>query len=126
MREVLLRNDKEGILPESSLLKAMVFGYLTFSSRDLQLGEFRTPDHAGCSVAWLKRRIDSLKTMLGFTVCPPKNHSGRFIIEGGPWDVKKKLQDAMADLNIDEWGLEYEDFKPTMGPKRPDSDLAIV
>jgi len=101
----------------------MALGYVTFSSRDLQLGEFRTPDHAGCSVVWLKRSIDSLKTMLGFTVCPPHNHGGRFIIEGGPWDVKKILQDAMADLNIDEWGLEYDDFKPITEPKRPYSVL---
>jgi hypothetical protein len=126
MKEVLLQKDLDKKSPEDTLLRAMALGYLTFSSRDLQLGEFRTPDHAGCSVGWLKRSINSLETMKGFTVCPPKNHGGRFIIEGGPWDVKGKLQDAMADLNIDEWGLEYDDFKPTMGPKRPNSDLAIV
>ena len=104
----------------------MALGFLSLCSHKLQLGEFRTPDHAGCSVGWLKRSIDSLETMKGFTVCPRNKHGGRYIIEGGTWDVQKKLQDAMANLNIDEWGLDYKDFKQTTGPKRPDSDLAIV
>jgi len=123
MRELLLRKPPEGTLPESSLLKAMTFGYLTFSCQNLQLGEFRTPDHAGYSVVWLKRNINSLEPMHGFTVCPPTSHGGRCIIEGGSWDLKKKLQDAMTDLKIEEWGLDYDDFKPTMGPTRPYSDL---
>jgi hypothetical protein len=120
MREVLLWKAPKGTLPETSLLRAMTFGYLTFSSQTLQLGEFGTPDHAGCSVMWLKRSINSLETMQGFTVCPPVNHvGGRCIIGGGTWDLKKKLQDAMSDLKIEEWGLDYDDFKPTIDPKRP-------
>ena len=123
MREVLLRKDPDETLPESFLARAMAFGYLTFSSQTLQLLEFGTPDHAGCSVMWLKRSINSLESTKGFTVCPPDKHGGRFIIEGGIWDLKKKLQDAMTDLKIEEWGLDYDDFKPTIGPKRPHSIL---
>lgn len=29
----------------------------------------------------------------------------------------------MAALKIDDWGLEYDDFKTAMGPKRPHSVL---
>lgn len=57
--------------------------------------------------------------MKGFTVCPPNKHGGLWIIEGGAWDIQEKLQDAMTDLKIEEWGLDYDDFKPTIDPKRP-------
>lgn len=119
----MLRKDPDDILPESFLARAMAFGYLTFSSQTLKLGEFGTPDHAGCSVMWLRRSINSLETTKGFTVCPPNHKGGRMIKEGGPCDLKKQLQDAMTNLKIEEWGLDYDDFKPTMGPTRPYSDL---
>ncbi|PMD24653.1 hypothetical protein NA56DRAFT_643173 [Hyaloscypha hepaticicola] len=117
MREVLLRKYPDEDTPQYTLLRAMALGFLSLCSQNLQLGEFRTPDHAGCSVRWLERSINSLETMKGFTVCPSNNHGGRWIREGGPWDVEKILQDAMTDLKIEEWGLDYDDFKPTI--KRP-------
>jgi hypothetical protein len=126
MKEYLLQKDDGENSPEHTLLRAMALGFLSLCSQKLQLGEFRTPDHAGCSVGWLKRSINALESMKGFRVCPPNEHGCKSIVGGGGWDVKKKLQDAMTDLKIEEWGLDYDDFKSTVDPKRPCSDLAIV
>jgi hypothetical protein len=30
------------------------------------------------------------------------------------WDPKKELRRAINDLKIDEWGLEFDDFKPSL------------
>jgi hypothetical protein len=104
----------------------MAFGFVTFCSQDLQLREYGTSDHTGCSIRWLRDRINLLQSTQGFTVCPPNLHtSGRYIIQGGPWDLKNTLQTVMSDLNIDDWGLNYDDFKPSFGANRLDKIPAL-
>jgi hypothetical protein len=119
LRELSLQVDIPATSPESTLLRAMIFGFMTFSSQNLQLGEFSTPGHAGWSVRLLESRINSLINVENFTVCPQKNiRAGRSVAQGGIWDLKTKLQGVMTDLKIDEWGLDYDCFKPTMAAKR--------
>jgi len=78
----------------------MAFGSATFLSQHLELGEFAAPDHAGSSISSLRSRLDSF-------------YSGSTSLAGTGWDPKKKLQNAISDLKIDEWGLDYDNFKPS-------------
>lgn len=120
----MLQPEEHKTLPELTLVRAMAFGFVTFCSQNLQLGEFGTPDHVECSIRWLRDRINLLQSTGGFTVCPPNvQGGGRFIIQGGPWDLKNELQTVMSGLNIDDWGLDYDDFKPSLSVRRPYSVL---
>ena len=90
-------------------LKYMAFGFATFYTQHLELGKFATPDHAGSSIRSLKDRIDSFQSIEGFTVTSPSGNSRIF----NSWDLKKELQRAISDLNMNEWGLDYENYKPS-------------
>jgi hypothetical protein len=100
------------------MLKYMAFGLATFCSKDLELGEFAAPDHAGSSIRSLRNRIDLYQSMQGFTVKAPGGNE-RHIIPGGCWDLKNELQRAITDLKMDEWGLDYDDFKPSLVGNQP-------
>ncbi|KAH8803295.1 hypothetical protein F5884DRAFT_711969 [Xylogone sp. PMI_703] len=103
--------QKTNPIPVQERVKYMVFGFATFSSQYLKVGEFSLPDHAGSSVRSLKNSINSLPSVRGFAVTSPTGGVGE-IINGGIWDLENKLQTAMNDLKMDDWGLEYDDFKP--------------
>jgi hypothetical protein len=55
--------------------------------------------------------------MQGFKVKAP-NSSKRHIIPSGRWDLKNELQRAITDLKMDEWGLDYNDFKLSLVDNR--------
>ena len=103
--------QKKDLLPERKMLRYTVFGFATFCSQDLELGEFAAPDHAGSSVRSLRNRIDLSLSMEGFKVKSPSGGVW-FIDPGESWDLKNELQRAISDLKMDEWGLDYDDFKP--------------
>jgi hypothetical protein len=100
----------QDLLPEHKMVKYMAFGLATFCSKDLELGEFAVPDHAGSSIRSLRNRINLSLSMQGFRVKGP-NGTERYMIPGGRYDLKNELQRAITDLKMDEWGLDYDDFK---------------
>jgi len=100
------------------MLRYMVFGYAKFFSQHLELGEFAAPDHAGSSIRSLRNRIDEFQSTEGFHVISP-NGGRRHVISGGSWDLKKELQKTIIDLKMDEWGLVYDDFKPSLVDNKP-------
>jgi hypothetical protein len=100
------------------MLRYMVFGFATFCSQDLKLGEFAAPDHAGSSIRSLRDRINLSQSMQGFNVKAP-NGGEQHIVPGGCWDLKNELLRAITDLKMDEWGLDYDDFKPSLVGNRP-------
>lgn len=101
-----------------------IVGFTQLCSQDLKLGEFSAPDHAGISIRWLKIHIDLSQSMQGFVVKPP-NGGGENIIPGGIWDLKYWLQKCIRDLNMDEWGLNYDDFKPSLVGSLPNREFWI-
>jgi hypothetical protein len=88
----------------------MVYGVTVFHSRDLGLGEFAAADHAGSSIRSLKRSINSLQSMKGIKI--RVGHGQSIIHPGHPWEVVDDLKKGIDDLKMDEWGLDYDDFKP--------------
>jgi hypothetical protein len=107
-------------LPAQEMGKCAVFGFAVFSSRDLKLGDFAAPDHAGTSIRSLRDSINALQSMEGFVVRAPSGGKGS-IHSGGEFDLKSELQEAIKRLGMDEWGLEYDDFNPSLVDSRPDS-----
>jgi hypothetical protein len=101
---------KKGEAPEHNMLKFMVFGHATFLAREFELGEFAALDHAGSSIRMVSDRIKSAQYTHGFTVKSPSGGS-RYITQGGSWDLKHTLEEAVKDLNMDKWGVEYADIK---------------
>jgi hypothetical protein len=90
----------------------MAFGFATLCSKDLRLGEFATPDHAGISIQSLKYHIDTLRSMKDFQVSSnSKNSNAQLIVPGGKWDLKKQLQKAIRDLKMEQWGLDYDKYR---------------
>ncbi|KAN0103381.1 hypothetical protein V8E51_011694 [Hyaloscypha variabilis] len=102
--------QKQDELPVQSMLRSMVFGFATFCSQDLELGAFAAPDHAGNSIRSLENRINLSQSMQGFKAQSPSG-SVQHILPGGIWDLKSELQKAITELKMDEWGLDYDDFK---------------
>ena len=99
------------------MLRYMVFGFATFYPKDLELGEFAAPDHAGSSIRSLRNRINLSQSMQGIMVKAPDG-VGRKIADGGCLDLKNELQKAITDLKMDEWGLDYDDFKASLVDNR--------
>lgn len=99
----------------------MVYGFATFCSQDLQLGALAAPDHAGNSIRLLKKRIDLSQSMQGFNVTSTGGR-GRHIVAQGGFDLKYELQKAIKELEMDTWGLDYDDFKQSSASNRPNRD----
>jgi hypothetical protein len=97
--------------PEYNMLKFMVFGHATFLAREFELGEFAALDHAGSSIRMVSDRIKSAQYTHDFSVKSPSGGS-RKIIQGGVWDLKRTLEEAVKNLSMDKWGVEYADIKP--------------
>ncbi len=104
--------------PEYKMLAGMVLECATFCSQDLELGEFAAHDHAGRSICWLRDRINLSQSMANFKFVGPDNGK-RYVIPDGNWDLKSELKRAITDLKMDEWGLDYDDFKPSPPNNRP-------
>ncbi|KAH8809258.1 hypothetical protein F5884DRAFT_901370 [Xylogone sp. PMI_703] len=107
-------------LPAQKMLRYMVFGFATFCSQDLKLGDFAVPDHAGSSIRLLRNHINLSQSMQGFSV-GTSNGVRRHIHPGGSWDLKNELQKVISDLKMEEWGLDYDDFKPSLPDRVSDS-----
>jgi len=122
---LLDRKDQENDLePEQRLLRYTVFGWAAFHFQCLELGEFAAPYHAGYSIRSLRDRITSFQSVAGFDVVSPAG-GRRHIIPRASWDLKNKLQRAITDLKMDEWGLNYDDFKPASIGNHLERDLDL-
>ncbi|CZR66800.1 uncharacterized protein PAC_16701 [Phialocephala subalpina] len=117
------RRQSDDRKQEKKMIRRMVLGDATFCSQALKIGEYATPDHNGSSVYLLKDRIERMQSTTGFFV-HKEGSNGRddsFVPVGGPFDLKHALQKAIDELKIEAWGLDYDDFKPTILGKRPAS-----
>ncbi|KAF8859492.1 hypothetical protein BDZ45DRAFT_725244 [Acephala macrosclerotiorum] len=112
-------NRQTDTLPEQKMLRCMAIGLAAVCSQDLELGEYAVADHAKSSIRSLISRIDLLQSMQCFEVTAPSG-GNRHIFPGGSWDLKDTLLRAISGLKIDEWGLNYEDFKPARATDRLD------
>ncbi|KAE8454334.1 hypothetical protein EG329_005259 [Mollisiaceae sp. DMI_Dod_QoI] len=121
-KETLLDGEKQkdSTLPEQKMVKYMVFGHAIFYSQDLELGEFSRPNHAGSSIRLLRSRISLFQSVEGFNIQSSKG-TNRHVAIGGSWDLRTELQKAISDLKIDEWGLDYDDFKQSFADGRSDA-----
>ncbi len=102
------------------MVKYMAFGHAIFYSQDLELGEFSQPNHAGSSIRLLRSRISLFQSVEGFNIQSSKG-TNRHVAIGGPWDLRNELEKAISDLKIDEWGLDYDDFKQSFADGRSDA-----
>jgi Holliday junction resolvasome RuvABC ATP-dependent DNA helicase subunit len=91
------------------MLRCMVFGFAEFCSQDFELGAFAALDYSGSSIRSLKIRIDQIEKLSDFTV--KTSTDSRSVVENDYFDLKNQLQKAMNNLKMDEWGLDYNDFK---------------
>jgi len=105
------------------MLQWLVIGSATFYSQDLKLGAFAIPDHAGTSIRSLCDRTALIQSLVGCIVEFPTGVR-RHVLKDGVWDLKYKMQKAIDDLKMDEWGLDYDDFKPVRADNRV--KIAIV
>lgn len=85
----------------------MALGCATFYSQDLELGQFAALDYAGTSIRSLAGRIDSLHSLRDVIAEAPDRRRGRMSKD---MNLKKQLQKTLIDLNMDEWGLDYNEF----------------
>jgi hypothetical protein len=102
------------------MLKWMMDGFVTFCSKSLELAEFAAPDHAGRSIRSLRNGIKLTRSMHGIFV-RRYIRDGQYVSathRGGSWELKDELQGAINDLKIDEWGLDYDDFRPSHASNR--------
>jgi hypothetical protein len=113
--------EEEEEVPENVLCRYMALGSVSFVSRDLGLGEFASPDHAGISLRILSQRILHAHSLPKFVVS--SGTSRRIPNAGGIYDLKSHLQKAIDDLEMNEWGLEYNDYSPPNNHSRPDKTL---
>lgn len=120
-KESLLEDKLQSPCPE---YKYMVFGFATFYSRDLELGDFAAPDHVGTSVRSLSNRIDSFQS-IEHTKIIALTRDPRCYTSGGGWDLKRMLQRAIRDLEMDGWGLDYDNFKPSQVDNQPNRVLDL-
>ncbi|KAH8805128.1 hypothetical protein F5884DRAFT_885137 [Xylogone sp. PMI_703] len=97
--------------PSSRLLICIALALVTFNYQEFRLGDFARPDYAGGSVSALRYEIQSSQSMQGFCITSPDGD--RIGFDSG-WDLKNELEKAMDDLKIDDWYLEYDDFKPSL------------
>ncbi|KAE9366922.1 hypothetical protein N431DRAFT_445613 [Stipitochalara longipes BDJ] len=104
--------------PEHRMLGCMAIGFATSWNQNLKVGNFAAPDHAGSSVRLLIEQIKQSQTMEGWTVQAPNEGASRFIIPGGKFDLKAELQKTIIDLKMDDWGLNYDDFKQSPAAKQ--------
>jgi hypothetical protein len=108
-----------GIKPKQLMLRYLVFGFATFCSQNFELAEFAAPDYAGDSIRLLRDPIKSLQSMKDFKIQAP-NVCNRKIVASGAWDLKNKLQKAVDKLKLNDWGLNYDEFKPSFSTNRVD------
>ncbi|KUJ11366.1 uncharacterized protein LY89DRAFT_723173 [Mollisia scopiformis] len=109
-------NMKSQKLKQSKMLVSMVLGNAMFCSQELQLGDFALPDYAGSSVRLLREGIDVVQTANGLMIKAKKEaDTSRYIQDGGRWDLNYKLEEAIKALNMDGWGLNFDDFKNISG-----------
>jgi hypothetical protein len=101
----------EWLRDDLKMLRCLVIGSATCSAQDLKLGAFAVPDYASTSIYSLCNQIASTESLEGCWVESPA-HSGKHIDKYGVWDLKYKMQRVIEDLKMNEWGLNYDDFKP--------------
>jgi hypothetical protein len=111
-----LLND-EGLTGDLKMLRCLVIGSATCYAQDLKLGLFAVPDYASTSIRSLCNHMASTQSLEGYWVESPDGKK-QHINKDGPWDLKHKMQKAIEDLKMDEWGLDYDDFKPVHADNR--------
>ncbi|KAN0092035.1 hypothetical protein V8E51_017882 [Hyaloscypha variabilis] len=99
-------------IPEDKMFSLMAMGHTSFYLRHLELAEFAKDGHVGSSIRLLSDRVDSFPSMANFSVVGPHG-SSTWILPGTPFDLKSELQGFLAVLRTEEWGLDYNMFKPS-------------
>jgi hypothetical protein len=105
------------------MVGCLVLGSATYYAQDLKLGAFAVPDYASTSIRSLCDHTASTQPLDKYYVESPdgtKHH----VVKDGNWDLKHKMQKAIEDLKMDEWGLDYDDFKPVHVNNRVRSAMA--
>jgi hypothetical protein len=93
------------------MVGCLVIGSATRYAQDLKLGAFAVPDYPSTSIRSLCDHMASTQSLEGYRVESP-NGEKEHVVKDGPWDLKHKMQKAIENLKMDEWGLDYDDFKP--------------
>jgi hypothetical protein len=106
-----LLNGEGLTVDDLKMLRCLVIGSATCYAQDLKLGAFSVPDYASTSIRSLCDHIASTQSLERYTVESPDGKR-KHIYKDGAWDLKHKMQKAIEDLKMDEWGLDYDDFKP--------------
>jgi hypothetical protein len=106
-----LLNGEGSTGDDLKMLRCLVIGSATCYAQDLKLGLFAVPDYASTSIRSLCNHMASTQSLEGHWVESPDGKR-KHIIKDGRWDLKHKMQKAIVDLKMDEWGLNYDDFKP--------------
>jgi hypothetical protein len=99
----------EGFRNDQKMLRYLVIGSATCYTRDLKLGAFAVPDYASTSIRSLCDQIASTQSLEGCQVYSPDR---QMFYVNQFWDSKYRMRKVIEDLKMDEWGLDYDDFKP--------------
>lgn len=103
---------------ELIMCRYLAYGSASYIARDLSLGDYSLPDYAGMSILFLRGHLQSVPSYNRVSVNTPDG-KGRSFKEGG-WDLKYDLEKAMKKLELDTWGLNFDDFKHPDEHIRPD------
>lgn len=96
---------------DQQMVRWLVIGSATCFAQDVKLGVFAVPDHASTSIRSICNHVDSTQSLDVYFVESP-DYTKRHVLKDGVWDLKYRMQNAIEDLKVDEWGLDYDDFKP--------------
>ncbi|KAF2669723.1 hypothetical protein BT63DRAFT_267691 [Microthyrium microscopicum] len=96
--------------PEHNMLRCMAHGYGILCARELQIGDDAEPDHKGVSIRLLKHNISMYRSIDTFELRYKKSTSN----VPGHWDLKTILKNAIGELVLTNFGLDYEKFQPTI------------
>jgi hypothetical protein len=96
---------------DHQMVRWLVIGSATCFAQDLKLGPFAMPDHASTSIRSLCDHVASTQSLDVYWVEAPDGKK-KHALKDGLWDLKNKMQKAIKDLKMDEWGLDYDDFRP--------------
>lgn len=93
---------------------------LGFVGLQIERFGFEQPDHSGISVRWLEKSIECMPDMTNYLFKESSSRWNCATLSRGT--VKGILSKCIEDLKIDEWGLDYDDFKPSPVRNDPEGD----
>lgn len=94
------------------MIQCTAIGCVVSCCQILQVGIFAAPDYSGVSVCGAISATQQLALLRDARVFTTDDRSLTLRINPtSSWDVNKQVQDAVDGLQVDEWGLDYENFK---------------